>query len=274
MGERRRRSRRRCLRAAVLLLFLSLGIGCSTPPATQHEEEDDLALRAVATTVPVALASRPRSAACPAGMLLVDGRYCPEPVHVCERWLDPPGRYHDFRCAEYAQPARCDAPRTRLRFCIDRDEYAKPGNPLPANHQSLVLAERTCAALGKRVCREREWVFACEGEELRPYPYGFRRDAGACNADRTPIVDSSGKLLDLRVGSEEFPGCTSPFGVRHQAGNLEELVALDATAPPRAALKGAYWQPGRNTCRAVQTAHDAHYSGVETGFRCCADADQ
>jgi formylglycine-generating enzyme len=207
-------------------------------------------------------------------MLLVHGLYCPEARHDCKRWLDPPGRYHEFRCAEYAEPARCDAPRKPLRFCIDRDEWTKPGESLPANHQSLVLAERACSALGKRVCRESEWVFACEGEQMRPYPYGFRRDSSACNADRVPSLDSKGKLVDLRARTEDFPRCTSPFGARQLTGNLEELVWIDSIDPPRPALKGAYWQPGRNTCRAAQTAHDEHYRGVETGFRCCADASR
>jgi hypothetical protein len=36
-------------------------------------------------------------------------------------------------------------------------------------------------------------------------------------------------------------------------------------------MKGAYWQPGRNFCRAAQTAHDRYYNGTETGFRCCSD---
>jgi hypothetical protein len=56
------------------------------------------------------------------------------------------------------------------------------------------------------------------------------------------------------------------------AGNLEEFVAMDRQGPPKPAMKGAYWQPSRNFCRAAQTAHDKFYNGTETGFRCCSDA--
>jgi hypothetical protein len=55
------------------------------------------------------------------------------------------------------------------------------------------------------------------------------------------------------------------------SGNLEELVALDGPGV-RAALKGAYWQPSRAHCHAMQTRRDAYFSGTETGFRCCRDA--
>jgi formylglycine-generating enzyme required for sulfatase activity len=191
---------------------------------------------------------------------------------TCKRYLDPKGRYEKFRCAEYA-PSKClSKQRQHKRYCIDRDEYTAPGDTLPANHKSFTHAEKVCSSLGKRVCSESEWNFACEGEEMRPYPYGFKRDASACNADRTDIVSPAGELRDLRAPSGAYPRCSSPFGVRDLAGNLEEFVALDGTGPARPAMKGAYWQPSRNYCRAKQTAHDRYYNGTETGFRCCADS--
>lgn len=211
--------------------------------------------------------------ACPDGMVLVEGRYCPNVQHDCRRYLDPPGRFEHFRCAEYG-PARClSASRVPLRFCMDVDEYTAPGETLPANFQSYTHAQRICGSQGKRICLQSEWNFACEGEEMRPYPYGFERDSSACNADQEEILGKDGKLKDLRVPSDAYPRCTSPFGVRNMAGNLEEFVAIDGTkGAPRPAMKGAYWQPSRNHCRAAQTAHDRYYNGMETGFRCCASA--
>jgi formylglycine-generating enzyme required for sulfatase activity len=211
-------------------------------------------------------------AACPDGMVLVEGSYCPEVEQRCLKYMDPPGRYQFFRCAEYAQPARCLAPRKHLRFCMDRSEYVKPGERLPANDQSWTDGDRICRSLGKRMCMESEYNFACEGEEMRPYPYGFKRDESACNADHYDVVDKEGKLRDLRVSADEYPRCESPFGIKHLAGNLEEFVSIDGSNPVRPAMKGAYWQPSRNFCRAAQTAHDRYYHGTETGFRCCADA--
>jgi formylglycine-generating enzyme required for sulfatase activity len=225
----------------------------------------------------MAAADRTRSVhddrpACPPEMILVSGQYCPEAEQRCTRWMETEGRYAYFRCAEYARPAKCLASRVSMHFCIDRDEYVPPGDTLPASNQSWTHAQSTCAGLGKRVCMESEWNFSCEGEEMRPYPYGFTRDAEACNADRTDIYRTDGRLLDLRDGANGHPGCVSPFGVHNLSGNLEEWTTIDGTRPARPAMKGAYWQPSRNHCRAAQTAHDEFYHGDETGFRCCKDA--
>ncbi len=209
---------------------------------------------------------------CPDGMALVEGDYCPKVQLNCRRYMDPKGRYEHFRCAEYGPSTCLSKSRRHLRYCIDRTEYVPPGETLPANHKSFTHAEKICKSLGKRVCLESEWNFACEGEEMRPYPYGFRRDPDACNADRMDIVTLSGELRDLRAPAGSHPRCTSPFGVYDMAGNLEEFVAIDGKGPVRPAMKGAYWQPSRNFCRAAQTAHDRYYNGTETGFRCCAEA--
>jgi formylglycine-generating enzyme len=212
-------------------------------------------------------------AVCGENMVLVEGNYCPKVQLNCKKYLDPKGRYEQFRCAEYG-PSQClSKERRHLRFCIDRTEFAEPGETLPANHRSFTHGEKACAAQGKRMCRESEWNFACEGEEMRPYPYGFSRDTSACNADRTDVVSPEGKLRDLRAPGGSFARCKSPFGVMDMAGNLEEFVAMDVKGPVQPAMKGAYWQPSRNFCRAAQTAHDRYYNGTETGFRCCSDAD-
>ena len=205
-------------------------------------------------------------------MVLVEGRYCPKVVHECKRYLDPPGRYHEFRCAEYEQPARCASDeRVTMRFCIDRNEYTPAGASLPANRMSFTDAKGVCAAEGKRACLESEWNFACEGEEMRPYAYGWKRDSAACHADIMDLTGADGRLKDQRIRSGSRPRCESPFGVLDMAGNLEEFVAIDGARLARPAMKGAYWQPGRNHCRARQTAHDGVYKGVETGFRCCSE---
>lgn len=208
---------------------------------------------------------------CPAGMVGVSGEYCPNVVQRCLRWLEAEGRYAFYRCADYASPAKCVGKRRPMHFCIDRDEYIPPNEALPAANQSWTHARDVCASQGKRVCLESEWQFACEGEEMRPYPYGFQRDSQICNADRVDIYRPDGLLRDLREGRGGHPGCVSPFGVHHLAGNLEEWTTIDGSKPSRPAMKGAYWQPSRNHCRANQTSHDRYYHGVETGFRCCSD---
>jgi hypothetical protein len=216
-------------------------------------------------------AAEPPASVCGEGMALVEGNYCPDVRLNCKKYLDPQGRYEYFRCAEYGPSTCLSKQRKAMRFCIDKHEYTEAGETLPANHRSWRDGARTCKKLGKRMCQESEYNFACEGENMQPYPYGFTRDATACNADRDDVVSPAGTLRDLRAPSGSYERCISPFGVADLAGNLEEFVTIDGSTPARPAMKGSYWQPGRNFCRAAQTAHDMYYNGTETGFRCCSD---
>lgn len=211
---------------------------------------------------------------CPDEMVLVSGASCPKVRQVCLRWVDPPGPYREFRCAEYQKPSECLAPREAMRFCIDRDEYTSPGERLPLVGQSWTSATRICEAAGKRLCQESEWQFACEGEQMAPYPYGdgFVRDREACNIDQTRLGRPQEGLRDLRVPAGSQPRCASPFGVRDMSGNVEEWTTLDkGRAPERSAMKGAWWLPGKNTCRAVTLGHGEVYRGPQVGVRCCRD---
>ena len=239
---------------------------------------DALTVRPASTEAMVALSRapapppKPEPSVCGEGMALVEGKYCPDVRLNCKKYLDPKGAYEYFRCAEYAPSTCLSKERKEMRFCIDKHEFTPSGETLPANHQSWRDGDRTCRKLGKRMCMESEYNFACEGENMQPYPYGFTRDATACNADRDDVVNPEGHLRDLRAPSGSYERCNSPFGVSDLAGNLEEFVTIDRTTPARPAMKGSYWQPGRNFCRAAQTAHDMYYNGTETGFRCCSDA--
>lgn len=212
---------------------------------------------------------------CPDGMVLIDGDYCPRVEQRCLRWMDPPGRYHRYRCAEYARPARCLSPRVHARFCIDRRERAEADTGLPLNVQSWTDARRACERDGARVCMESEWTFACEGEEMRPYPYGFSRAADKCNADRLDLMapGDHSRLLDERAPAGAHPECASPFGVLDMAGNVAEWVSVDGVPAGSVVVqKGNWWQPGKHACRDAQAGHDRFYKGTETGFRCCAGA--
>lgn len=219
-------------------------------------------------------------AACPEGMVLVEGDACPEVEHRCLEWMDPPSsRYAHFRCKRYAREATCKGPRVRRRFCIDRTERTETDGALPKHFLSWTASKALCEAEGARLCRESEWVFACEGEEMRPYPYGWERDGDACNVDRTSDIGRIGHLIDHREAVGSHAACASPFGVQDMAGNVEEWTRADG--PGRGSkmgwkevLKGSWWIPSRHACRQFQIGHDDVYAGAETGTRCCKDAPQ
>ncbi|HEY5375636.1 MAG TPA: SUMF1/EgtB/PvdO family nonheme iron enzyme, partial [Polyangiaceae bacterium] len=92
-----------------------------------------------------------------------------------------------------------------MRYCIDRYEYTRPGEGLPVGGASFNDASRVCSALGKRICSEAEWNFACEGEQMLPYPYGFSR-AEVCNQDRRQLLTSGLKGQVLRDWREPSTG--------------------------------------------------------------------
>jgi formylglycine-generating enzyme required for sulfatase activity len=212
---------------------------------------------------------------CSSGMVLVDGEYCPDPDQVCLRWLDPPP-YQNLRCGEYQKPAKCKVLRVHRRFCIDREEYpesAGDAGGLPLVNKSWTDAKSLCEARGARLCKETEWEFACEGVDMNPYPYGFSREPGMCNVDRTDLGGTGDKLNDHRATFSAFPQCMSAFGVHDMTGNVDEWVEREGfAAPNRSSLRGGWWLPGRNRCRAATTHHNESYGGKQVGFRCCSDA--
>jgi len=216
------------------------------------------------------------STACPRDMVLVEGEYCTDVLQSCARWLDDE-KLPFARCSEYHQPSRCIGTRVKQRFCIDRYEYTEPGQDLPINYQSFQKSNALCTSLGKRLCTETEWTFACEGEEMRPYPYGFTRQP-KCNQDRDDLYEVNPHrqiLADRRERADARPECVSPFGVYNLAGNMDESVLREGKAhvdPFRNALKGGWWMAARNRCRPATTAHDDYYKDIQVGTRCCAVA--
>ena len=176
---------------------------------------------------------------------------------------------------------------------MDRFEYPGEAGAIPEVLVSWQDAGATCRAAGKRLCTESEWNFACEGPEIRPYAYGYDRDAKICNQDRDyrrpdltrrmhhyeackadPICAAELARLDQRepIGSREQ--CVSWAGVFDMNGNVNEWVARTDQKPPhRSGLKGGWWGPIRSRCRPMTTFHPEDDYGYEVGFRCCSDAD-
>ncbi len=232
-----------------------------------------VAVRSPAPASSTSSASRPASLECPPSMVLVEGEYCPEVEQRCLEWLDPPGTpYAHFRCKRYAQPAVCHGKRVHKRFCIDARERVEDGGDLPRNHMSWTAATSLCEADGARLCKTNEWEFACEGEEMRPYPYGWERDATACNVDVMSGLGKVGRLVDHRTPASAHPRCVSPFGVHDMAGNVDEWATVEGLPRgKREVMKGSWWLPGRHACRSGQGGHGAWYGGTESGARCCAD---
>jgi formylglycine-generating enzyme required for sulfatase activity len=188
-----------------------------------------------------------------------------------------------MRCAEFAPTAKCAGNTVHKKFCIDRFEYPNKPGAKPHIMKTWYEARDTCKSLGKRLCGESEWTLACEGQERLPYPYGYQRNAEACNIDK-PHPDVNEKAIaDPRTRDAEVErlwqgepsgtreACVSPYGVHDMTGNVDEWVVNESGKPYQSGLKGGYWGPVRTRCRPMTTAHGEDFSFYQIGFRCCAD---
>ena len=249
------------------------------------------------------------SEGCSADMVLVNGNYCPEVNQVCLEHHDEFNRDEakkkakrdsgetvgastvSERCLRYKEPTECLSKQRRpMRFCMDRYEWPNKKGELPALLISWTDAKKECEKIGKRLCTEDEFNFACEGEEMLPYTYGYVRDATKCNIDRQyrkrekkllkyescmkkPECKAELAKLDQRLPTGSLPECVSPFGVYDLNGNINEWVFRPKEKPPnRSGLKGGWWGPVRGRCRPTVGFHKEDDYGYEEGFRCCKDA--
>jgi formylglycine-generating enzyme required for sulfatase activity len=164
---------------------------------------------------------------------------------------------------------------------------------IPQGYISGDLAEKACAASGKRLCSPREWRTACKGPERMRYGYSNANEPRRCNDyGRGPVTLLFGRQFDPgnqkewtfeRMNAPELnqvsgtlsptgahPDCTNGFGVYDMVGNLHEWVS-----DPEGTFQGGYYQDTHingEGCDYTTKAHNFTYQDYSTGFRCCADA--
>jgi len=245
----------------------------------------------IASVTPTATASAAsvEPTACPADMLLVDGKFCSDLELRCLEQFHAPQNHLDV-CKAFAEPTRCVGTETPMRYCIDRYEFPNRKGGRPMVMQNFYQAEVHCAKAGKRMCTENEWTLACEGPERKPFPYGYVRDPTICNGDKPwdrpnkqKIEDRDAKELErlwLGLESGSQPKCVSDYGVFDMPGNADELAASTSTFPGKKksnfdnVTTGGPWYYGtRNACRPKIYSHDESFAYYYLSWRCCAEPD-
>jgi hypothetical protein len=222
------------------------------------------------------------AAACPAEMRLVEGVHHDQVQRLCQDFRG--GRCWSF----FPGAVGLERTVTPVRVCMDRYEWPNRAGERPAVMVNFNEAETSCRSAGKRLCTEYEWETACEGPELKPWPYGHRFVETACNASKPYMPVSEAKLLaaepvrsreSARVwqgaASGAFPACSSDAGVVDLVGNVEEWVV---TSRPewafKSSLKGGFWSKPWAGCRGTNDSHGPMFRFYEVGFRCCKDPAQ
>ena len=195
-------------------------------------------------------------------------------------------------------------------FCIDRWEaalvatapqgswspYANPGDTavravsapglIPQGYITGVQAGSACAAAGKRLRTDDEWLRACQGAAGNTFPYGPTHEPSRCNEGRVchPVVQyfestddwiwselghpCINQLPDGLAPTGAYPDCTSEDGIFDLHGNLHEW-----TSNPSGIFRGGFYvDASRNGpgCLYRTTAHSVGHWDYSTGFRCCA----
>ncbi len=236
---------------------------------------------------------RAYSTSCLKGMKEVKGNYCPQLTHKCIKGSANTiagNVIPNYFCDIYEiGSASCRGKEKPIHTCIDEYEFPNVPGENPVIMKSWYEARALCKAAGKRLCGDEEWTLACEGPERKPYPYGWSRDATACNIDNPGKRDANtdGKLMrggDIRdnelariwngLPSGASPRCKSDFDVYDMTGNVDEVTDnISRNGYPYKDLwKGGHWVKGaRNRCRPETDGHNEYFGYYANGFRCCAD---
>lgn len=246
---------------------------------------------------------------CPSEMVLVEGEYCtaesndqkPDQygntpgagaadMKMIEReclkeWYAPQNKKRV--CEEFESKGRCAGKMVKKRFCIDKYAWPNKKGYKPEVMNRFHQAQVKCAAVGKRMCTESEWTFSCEGPEMKPFPYGYTRDATKCHGDEewdgprmTKVAQrDQAELRRLYKGKPSGqPECVSDFGVYDLPGNTDEVVASETFETGwrgkfESTNTGGPWYKGvRNQCRPKIYTHDEGFYHYYLSFRCCSEA--
>ncbi len=221
-------------------------------------------------------------------MVLIEGDYCTEVEQTCvkEWWAES----NKKRVCEIFEPkSECKGEKIKKRYCIDKYEWPNKAGERPEVMNRFHQAEVKCAAVGKRMCGESEWTLACEGPEMKPFPYGYTRDPLKCNGDNL-WDDPNMKKVEKRdptelarlwrgVRSGSQPECVSDFGVFDMPGNADEVSSSEQSPNGNrgkfdSVHTGGPWYSGvRNQCRPKVYTHGEDFYYYFLSFRCCAEPD-
>jgi hypothetical protein len=191
-------------------------------------------------------------------------------------------------------PIYSDGDMHHATSCMDVFEYPNKACVRPFVYAYAKTASQLCALDGKRLCRQDEWVAACEadpsGGAPRKYSYGDDLDLKICDTGKKwpqpgvpachPDGDVWATCATLSEPAGSFPQCKSRLGVYDMQGNVAEIMTRKQENVTYVQFKGsAFFYDGKmypDTCRDdprwhVDPVNESWHTNYHLGFRCCHD---
>lgn len=155
-------------------------------------------------------------------------------------------------------------------------------NPMTESHYQEFKA--ACSAAGKRLCKDDEWVSACEGPEKTLYSWGDTYDREICNnvdnfcddhcADNgiapedCVLTENCGYTYNCykSVSTGSYKNCKNYSGAFDVNGNVWEITDAGSVYMTRGGAFNCAGPSDRLKCQ-----FNATWTGLYAGFRCCKD---
>ncbi len=176
------------------------------------------------------------------------------------------------------------------KTCIDIFEFPNRACELPFVWAGATIGNEVCKRLGKRLCRQPEWIEACGGN----YAYGDELDLQVCHTNHSreraelvcdpATVKTTWKTCATNTEpAGAFPRCRSWHGVFDMHGNVAEaMTRRDPDGKLYSQLKGSAFfyvdvqesysdRCDHNPRWHVEEMKRAWHVNYHLGFRCCAD---
>ncbi|MBI3073804.1 MAG: SUMF1/EgtB/PvdO family nonheme iron enzyme [Deltaproteobacteria bacterium] len=146
-------------------------------------------------------------------------------------------------------------------FLIDRFEFPNAEGVPPAVGVKAREADTRCKAIGKRLCSDKEFRKACNGDKRHMlYPYGSGYDPKSCNSEGSAVKAAGAS-----------PKCKTTWGVYDLTGNVAEWTTCkdrDRDAETFCLMGGAVGDGPKARCRTRVKVKDVTKTAL-AGFRCC-----
>jgi len=188
-------------------------------------------------------------------------------------------------CIDKYEASRSDATKSDQGTATNK-AFSKPGvlpwmvNPINNTHFAEFKA--ACSAVGKRLCKDDEWISSCQGPDELTYSWGNTYDREICNNVDTFCDDhcSENNITECntssgcgytygcytKVPTGSFENCTNDAGAFDINGNVWEITDAGSEYKTRGGAFNCASASSRLEC-----TYNAGWAELYAGFRCCKD---